>query len=55
MNALCKPFGASAAGAQPSRFIITPSSRPDASRYSDCQQGAVCTAALTVTRNRRQP
>lgn len=56
MNALRTFFGGSAAGTRPSRFTIIPPSMLRNSRYSDCHQGAMCTAALIVTRsNRRQP
>ncbi|GEM_PF-1396875 len=56
MKALRELFGGSAAGTRPSRLAITLPSTLRISRYSDCQQGVMRTAALSVTRsNRRQP
>lgn len=56
MNALLERSGGATAGHMPSRFAIAPHSALRGSRYSDCQQGAFCTNALTVIRRyRRQP
>lgn len=56
MNALLELSAGAAAGLVPCRFAIAPHCALRGSRYSDCQQGAFCTDALTVTRRyRRQP
>lgn len=56
MNASLELPGGSTPGLMPSRFAVTLHSALRGSRYSDCQQGDFCTAALTIIRShRRQP